>query len=92
MSAFASPAIQVASIALAATLARWAKALAQEIRVRRDLRHLEALDDCMLTDIGLSRGGLEEAVRSGRPRRGRSAAEPARPAARPPLPIEAEWR
>jgi uncharacterized protein YjiS (DUF1127 family) len=41
-------------------------ALLREIRIRRALRHVSTLDDAMLCDIGLSRGGLEEAVRHGR--------------------------
>lgn len=41
--------------------------IAHEIRVRRDLRTLSSLGDSALHDIGLARGGLEEAVRHGRP-------------------------
>jgi uncharacterized protein YjiS (DUF1127 family) len=41
-------------------------AIAQEIRLRRDLRRLQGLDDAMLRDIGLGRGELEDAVRHGR--------------------------
>jgi uncharacterized protein YjiS (DUF1127 family) len=41
-------------------------ALLREIRIRRALRHVSTLDDAMLCDIGLSRGGVEEAVRHGR--------------------------
>jgi uncharacterized protein YjiS (DUF1127 family) len=40
--------------------------IAQEIRTRRDLRALSSLDDAALRDIGLARGGLEDAVRYGR--------------------------
>jgi uncharacterized protein YjiS (DUF1127 family) len=42
--------------------------IAHEIRVRRDLRTLSSLGDSALHDIGLARGGLEEAVRHGRSR------------------------
>jgi uncharacterized protein YjiS (DUF1127 family) len=41
--------------------------IADEIRVRRDLRALSSYDEAALHDIGLTRGGLEEAVRCGRP-------------------------
>jgi uncharacterized protein YjiS (DUF1127 family) len=39
--------------------------IAQEWRLRRDLAQLEALDTRALRDIGLSRGGLEGAIRHG---------------------------
>lgn len=35
---------------------------------RRTLRELELLENFMLRDIGLDRGGLEHAARFGRPR------------------------
>ena len=38
--------------------------LAREIRIRNDLRRLGAFDDAALSDIGVSRGGIEGAVRS----------------------------
>jgi len=47
-------------------LTRMLAAIAREIRIRRDLRRLQGFDDAMLHDIGLARGGLEEAVRHGR--------------------------
>ena len=47
-------------------IARGAASLAREIRIRRDLRRLSGLDDAMLRDIGIARGGLESAVRFGR--------------------------
>ncbi|HZH51336.1 MAG TPA: DUF1127 domain-containing protein [Microvirga sp.] len=50
----------------ASLLARLAAALAREIRVRRDMRLLSSLDDAALHDIGLARGGMEDAVRHGR--------------------------
>jgi uncharacterized protein YjiS (DUF1127 family) len=37
-------------------------------RVRRDSRQLMALSDHMLQDLGLSRGAIERAVRTGRDR------------------------
>lgn len=40
--------------------------IVREIRVRRALREVGALDDAALVDIGLSRGGIEDAVRHGR--------------------------
>ena len=47
-------------------IARGTARLAREIRMRRDLRRLSGLDDAMLRDIGITRGGLEGAVRFGR--------------------------
>jgi uncharacterized protein YjiS (DUF1127 family) len=47
-------------------VARAARAIAQELRIRRDMRHLMAMDDRMLKDIGLSRAELGGAVRYGR--------------------------
>jgi len=47
-------------------LARLLTAAAREIRIRRDLRLLASLDDAALHDIGLTRGGMEDAVRHGR--------------------------
>jgi uncharacterized protein YjiS (DUF1127 family) len=44
-------------------VARAARAIAQELRIRRDMRHLMAMDDRMLKDIGLSRAELGGAVR-----------------------------
>jgi uncharacterized protein YjiS (DUF1127 family) len=40
--------------------------IAQEWRFRRDLAQLQALDTRGLRDIGLSRGGIESAIRHGR--------------------------
>lgn len=36
-----------------------------EIELRRSLREVESLNDAMLRDIGLQRGGLEYALRHG---------------------------
>jgi uncharacterized protein YjiS (DUF1127 family) len=41
----------------------------QEFRLKRDVGALAALDDRALADLGLSRGGVESAIRSGRPPR-----------------------
>ncbi|KLK94755.1 hypothetical protein AA309_02000 [Microvirga vignae] len=41
-------------------------AVMREIRLRRAMREMAALDDAMLQDIGLGPGGIEDAVRCGR--------------------------
>jgi uncharacterized protein YjiS (DUF1127 family) len=41
-------------------------ALMREIEIRRALREVSSLDEGMLHDIGISPGGIEEAVRCGR--------------------------
>jgi uncharacterized protein YjiS (DUF1127 family) len=41
-------------------------AIADEVRIRRDMRQLAAMDDQMLKDIGLRRGEIEYRVRYGR--------------------------
>ncbi len=55
-----------------AALRGWLVTVAREMRVQRDLHRLQALDDHRLHDIGLDRGSLEDAVRHGRPRPGRT--------------------
>ena len=45
---------------------RLARRVANEYRIRRAMRELRALDDRMLRDIGLDRGGAEYAARFGR--------------------------
>jgi uncharacterized protein YjiS (DUF1127 family) len=45
---------------------RIASAIAVELRVRRDMRHLTAMSDHMLKDIGLRRADISHAVRYGR--------------------------
>jgi uncharacterized protein YjiS (DUF1127 family) len=47
-------------------VARIAAAIADELRIRRDMRELMAMDDCMLKDIGLTRADIGSAVRYGR--------------------------
>jgi uncharacterized protein YjiS (DUF1127 family) len=41
-------------------------AVADELRIRRDMRELRAMDDAMLNDIGLTRAEIGTAVRYGR--------------------------
>jgi uncharacterized protein YjiS (DUF1127 family) len=41
-------------------------AIFRELRIRRDMRQLAAMDDAMLKDIGLRRGEIEYSVRYGR--------------------------
>lgn len=38
----------------------------KEIQLRRALRNVGSLDDAALLDMGISRGGIEDAVRHGR--------------------------
>jgi uncharacterized protein YjiS (DUF1127 family) len=47
-------------------MARIAAAMADELRLRRDLRQLRTMDDHMLKDIGLTRADVGSAVRYGR--------------------------
>jgi uncharacterized protein YjiS (DUF1127 family) len=42
----------------------------QELRLNRDMRALSALDERALADLGLTRGGVESAIKGGRPPRG----------------------
>ena len=53
-------------VSLPNLLVRAFASIAREVRLRRDLRNLQRLDDVMLQDIGLGRGELEDAVRNGR--------------------------
>jgi uncharacterized protein YjiS (DUF1127 family) len=46
--------------------ARIATAIADELRIRRDMRQLRAMNDHMLKDIGLTRADIGGAVRYGR--------------------------
>jgi uncharacterized protein YjiS (DUF1127 family) len=43
-----------------------AAAIADELRIRRDMRQLRAMDESMLKDIGLTRADIGPAVRHGR--------------------------
>jgi uncharacterized protein YjiS (DUF1127 family) len=47
-------------------VARVAAAVAEELRIRRDMRQLKAMDDHMLKDIGLTRADIGSAVCYGR--------------------------
>jgi uncharacterized protein YjiS (DUF1127 family) len=47
-------------------VARIAAAISNELRIRRDMRQLRAMDDGMLNDIGLTRADIGTAVRYGR--------------------------
>ena len=47
-------------------LAGLVAALMREIEIRCALREVSSLDDAMLHDIGISPGGIEDAVRCGR--------------------------
>ena len=49
-----------------AVAARYARAIANEVRIRRDTRQLMLMSDEMLKDIGLSRTQIHGAVRFGR--------------------------
>jgi uncharacterized protein YjiS (DUF1127 family) len=51
---------------VARVVARIAAAIADELRIRRGMRQLRAMDDCMLKDIGLTRADIGTAVRYGR--------------------------
>jgi uncharacterized protein YjiS (DUF1127 family) len=53
-------------LAAARDLARLIAALAAELRIRRDMRRLAAMDDHILKDIGLRRCEIEYRVRHGR--------------------------
>jgi uncharacterized protein YjiS (DUF1127 family) len=49
-----------------AVAARCARAIANELRIRRDTRALMLMSDRMLKDIGLTRVQIDRAVRYGR--------------------------
>jgi uncharacterized protein YjiS (DUF1127 family) len=51
---------------IGAVAARCARAIADEVRIRRDTRQLMLMSDRMLKDIGLSRAQIHGAVRFGR--------------------------
>ena len=48
------------------SVARIAAAIAAELRVRRDMKQLMAMNEDMLADIGLTRADIRSAVRYGR--------------------------
>jgi uncharacterized protein YjiS (DUF1127 family) len=52
--------------AAARSLAWLVAAIAHELRIRRDMRQLAAMDDHMLKDIGLCRCEIESCARYGR--------------------------
>ena len=47
-------------------MARLAAAISHELRIRRDIRQLMAMDEHMLRDIGLTRADIGRAARYGR--------------------------
>lgn len=47
-------------------LAAFSHAVMREVRIRRDMRMLSSFSDEALQDMGLARGGLEDAIRRGR--------------------------
>ncbi len=51
---------------LAAPLADLWRAMGREWQLRRAIGQITALDEAMLHDLGLDRGGIENAVRYGR--------------------------
>ena len=55
-----------ASAWFGAVAARCARAIAKEVRIRRDTRKLRLMSDEMLNDIGLTRSEISGAVRYGR--------------------------
>ncbi|MBF9233790.1 DUF1127 domain-containing protein [Microvirga alba] len=77
-------------------LSRIVSAIAREIRIRRDMRLLASFDDVALHDLGLARGGMEDAVRNGRPRTSELVVfdQPLRDTPNPPIvPMSfTEWR
>jgi uncharacterized protein YjiS (DUF1127 family) len=61
------PTIFDACLAAAARGLAWLiAAITHELRIRRDMRQLAAMDDHMLKDIGLHRAEIEHCVRYGR--------------------------
>jgi uncharacterized protein YjiS (DUF1127 family) len=56
---------------IAGSFAAFGKAIAEERRKRAAIRHLRALGDHMLADMGLHHSEIDSAVRNGHPRWGR---------------------
>jgi uncharacterized protein YjiS (DUF1127 family) len=54
------------AVVVTRVVARIATAIADELRIRRDMRQLRAMNDHMLKDIGLARADNGSAVRYGR--------------------------
>ena len=50
----------------AASLFAAGRNLVRELRLRRAIRAMQDLDEAMLHDVGLTRDGIEDAVRRGR--------------------------
>ena len=48
------------------SIGRLLSRVAADWRARQAIRYVESFDDAMLRDIGLPRGGIEDAVRNGR--------------------------
>jgi uncharacterized protein YjiS (DUF1127 family) len=62
--AFGSPAAANGAAGFVTRFVAWiAAAIADELRIRRDMRQLRAMDDGMLEDIGLTRADIAAAVR-----------------------------
>ena len=62
-----SPALAKGVASVVTRFVAWiAAAIADEMRIRRDMRELRAMDDGMLNDIGLTRADIGTAVRYGR--------------------------
>jgi uncharacterized protein YjiS (DUF1127 family) len=62
-----SPAPAKGVAGVVARFVAWiAAAIADELRIRRDMRQLRAMDNGMLNDIGLTRADIGPAVRYGR--------------------------
>lgn len=57
-------------VAFAAALSDQVANLVKEWRYRSDIHKLQAMSDRQLSDIGLTRSRIEEAVRGGAPRDG----------------------
>jgi uncharacterized protein YjiS (DUF1127 family) len=53
------------AVVVTRVVARIAAAVGDELRIRRDLRQLRAMDDHMLKDIGLTRAEIGSALRYG---------------------------
>ena len=62
-----SPSRTKGDTSVVARFVAWiAVAIAEELRIRRDMRQLRAMDESMLKDIGLTRADIGTAVRYGR--------------------------